>query len=183
MIFLKLFLNNLTDFNYYCYNDPLLFPLIVSKKVYLYLKNKDVKFTNLINSKQNSLFIDSISIDNSINKSIFNDQITCNNLIFINWNNSQIEFLNKINNDFESFIEEELERFTKIFINKNINDFSDILFSAVEYVAFLSSIFAFGSRISIIQFLNSLFKYISPFEFITNCFNIESEDNESINFE
>lgn len=192
MIFLKLFLNNLTYFNYYCFNDPLFFPLILTKKLSLLSEIKVLKIIDSINFKNNFLFINKLSSDN-FKKNIFNYQIACNNLSFINWNNSQKEFLNKIINDFESFIEEELERFTKIFINKNINNFSgvisdnlnfsDILFSAIEYVAFLSSIFAFGSRISIIQFLNSLFKYISPFKFVTNYLNIESKDNKFINFE
>jgi len=130
--FLEYFLNNLTNLNFYCVNDPLLFPLLI--------KVKSIEDTPIhINAE---------------------------------FNNKNPKSLDQ-NKDFSAVICENIShsKIREIIFNfQNLIKDKDYSFEVLEVTAFLSSLFAFGSRISIIQFLSQLFNFYQPYEIIYSDF-------------
>lgn len=132
--FLEYFLNNLTNLNFYCVNDPLLFPLLIKEK-----------------SIEDSPYHINAEFNNKNSKSL--DQ----------------------NKDFSAVICENIShsKIREIIFNfQNLIKDKDYSFEVLEVTAFLSSLFAFGSRISIIQFLSQLFNFYQPYEIIYSDFFI-----------
>ncbi len=140
MTFIYNYLNDITKINYYCINDPLIFPLIVIDKI---PKNQ-----------------------------VTNGAVNKQSLQLCDLNNNKV--IRLILNRFDQDITKEFQ----VYKNK---DKDNSFFEVVEVTAFLSSLFAFGSRISIIQFLGKLFSYFSPFKIVFEDFlNIKDIFDESI---
>ncbi len=169
MIFINSFLQELKHINNNCVNDPLIFPILTYTELINHKNHYDTAFSGSICDYVDNFEIKKIALDfiDIIKKFSEKDSTS---------KKDSAKFLREINekdlNDKnlkeKNLKEKELKE--NNLKEKNLkdkkNNYIDNNFRAIELVSFLSSIFAFGSRVSILKFLIDLYKFISPFDII-----------------
>ena len=150
MIFINTFLQKLKYINNKCVNDPLIFPIIAYRELMVDENHYDSNFSDSICDYVDNKEIRSIIL-------------------------SFTEIMKKISEkDSSSFSNSNSKKSYKRTDLYQKSDFSTNKFRIIELITFLSSIFAFGSRVSILKFLNDLFNFIPIFEIVEkDIFNIE----------